>query len=303
MNTFFKKVFFSIVLTLAIISCESDDNSTASNNAENERERVIIPNTSGPIIDTNGSINLASLRRVNPNFNLANLNDLGSSARDLVRDNQFKSITLEIVSVEGFEPSEFAKQNLIQFISDRLNKPDGVTIVEQTIPAPDVEEYTVQSIFEQVEAPNRTQFNTEDNLAIFIFFADRDNAATEFSNRSSTVILGTAYLNTSFVIYESTLIRFTRNIPRILERVEAGTLNHEFCHLLGLVNSEFTPQQEAHESQIENEDGELEGNGHCNVPFCLMEASARLVTDMMNNVNVLQLDPLCIQDLRAIGGK
>ncbi len=303
MNTIFKKVFFSIVLALTIIGCESDDNSTLTNNRGNEREQEIIPNTSGPVIDTNGNINLASLRRVNPNFNLANLNELGSSARDLTTDNQFKSITLEIVSVEGFEPSEFAKQNLIQFISDRLNKPDGVTIVEQTIPAPDVEEYTVQTVFEQVEAPNRTQFNTEDNLAVFIFFADRDDEQTEFSDRFSSVILGTAYLNTSFVIYESTLIRFTGNNTSDLERVEAGTLNHEFCHLLGLVNSEFTPEQEAHESQAENEDGELEGNRHCDVPFCLMEASARLARDMMNNVNVLQLDPLCIQDLRAIGGK
>lgn len=294
----FKKILFLLFFAI-FLACESDDGNADSNTINNNNQ----PINNAPIIDDEGNINISELRRVNPNFNLENLMQLGASASDLARGNQFRSITLEVVSVEGFEPSEFAKQNLIQFIEDRLNKPDGVRIVEQTIPPLDVESFDVSSIFGSVEAVHRTQFNTEDDLAIFIFFADQDDVQSNFDGRSGTIILGTAYLNTSFVVYESTLRRLTQNVPNALERVQAGTLNHEFCHLLGLVNSEFTPEQQPHEDLAEDDNGELVGNNHCNVPFCLMEATARLSRDMMNNVNVLQLDPLCIEDLRAIGGR
>lgn len=281
------------ILIIVLYGCENEDTS----------RRPIGNDIDTPVIDEEGNINLNALQRVNPNFGMENLMQLGASATDLVMDNQFKSITLEIVSVLGFEPTEFAKQNLIQFIEDRLNKPGGVNIIEKTIEAPNVESYNVETIFGEIEAPNRTAFTTADDLAIFIFFADRDDEQTEFTSGESQIILGTAYLNTSFVIYQNTLNRLAGNDPTDIERVQAGTLNHEFCHLLGLVNSEFTPQQQPHEEMIENENGELEGNRHCNVRFCLMEATARLTTDMMNNINLLQLDPLCIEDLRAIGGK
>lgn len=292
MTTKITKICIFLMLLVVISNCQNDDSSATP-----------IENNNASVIDEDGNINLRALNRVNPNFNLENLSQLGSSAVDLASAERYSSITLEVVSVEGFEPSEFAKQNLIQFIEDRLNKPDGVTIVEQTIASPNVESYDIQTVFGEVEAVHRTQFNTDDNLAIFIFFADRDDEQTEFSNRESNFILGTAYLNTSFVIYESTLRTLTGNNSNDLERVQAGTLTHEFCHLLGLVNSEFTPQQQPHEDVTEDENGELVGNRHCNVRFCLMEATATFTTDMMNNINVLQLDPLCIEDLRAIGGK
>lgn len=291
MTTQIKKICLLLMFLLAVIGCQSDDSARP------------ITNNNAPVIDEDGNINLNALNRVNPNFRMENLNQLGASAVDLASSDQYKSVTLEVVSVEGFEPSAFAKQNLIQFIEDRLNKPNGVTVVEQTIPPLGVDSYTVETIFGEVEAVHRTQFSIGDNLAIFIFFADQDDEQTEFTNRESNFILGTAYLNTSFVIYESTLRTLTGNNPNDLERVQAGTLTHEFCHLLGLVNSDFTPQQQPHEDMVEDENGELEGNRHCDVRFCLMEATARFTTDMMNNINVLQLDPLCIEDLRAIGGK
>lgn len=284
------KICLLLMLLLAVIGCQSDDSARPTTN-------------NAPVIDDEGNINLNALERVNPSFRMENLNQLGASAVDLASSDQYKSVTLEVVSVEGFEPSAFAKQNLIQFIEDRLNKPNGVTVVEQTIPPLGVDSYTVETIFGEVEAVHRTQFSIGDNLAIFIFFADQDDEQTEFTNRESNFILGTAYLNTSFVIYESTLRTLTGNNPSDLERVQAGTLTHEFCHLLGLVNSDFTPQQQPHEDMVEDENGELVGNRHCDVRFCLMEATARFTTDMMNNINVLQLDPLCIEDLRAIGGK
>jgi len=227
----FKKILF-LLLFATFLACESDDRNTEVRPTSNNQATPEQPNNNGQvnnipsnnnlIIDENGNINISELRRVNPNFNLENLRQLGASASDLARGNQFRSITLEVVSVEGFEPSEFAKQNLIQFIEDRLNKPGGVRIVEQTIPPLDVESFDVQSIFGSVEAVHRT---------------------------------------------------------------------------------EFTPEQQPHEDLAEDDNGELVGNRHCDVPFCLMEATARLSRDMMNNVNVLQLDPLCIEDLRAIGGK
>jgi len=288
MNISFKKVIFSLFLISVFFSCQDDDNS---------------PNEKRDIITEEGNISIAALRDVNPNFSIENLAENGSSAVELLTDNQFKSITLEIVSVEGFAPSNFAKQTLLDFIEARLHKPNGVRIIEKSIPSPNIDNYSIQTVFGEIEAKNRTQFNTDSDLAIFVFFADEDNEDSSFDENMSSIVLGTAYLNTSLVIYKKTLMTLTQNNLSDLQRIEAGTLTHEFCHLLGLVNGPETPDIEDHESEEIDDDGNIAGNNHCNVLGCLMESEARFVRDMMGSLEVLQLDPLCIQDLQAIGGK
>lgn len=255
------------------------------------------------IITENGNININAVRAVNPNFSLQNLSANGDAALELLNDDEFRSLTMQVVSVRGSEPSDFAKQTLLDFIEARLNKPDGVTIVETLIDSPNVDSYSIERIFADIEVEHRTQFNRGSNLTIFIFFADADNENTNFQGTNPSIILGTAYLNTSFVIYKSTLERLTRNAPAALPRIETTTLIHELCHLMGLVNTSEVPQQTEHEDTVVNDDGEEVGNNHCNVPFCLMEATARLIPDMMGSIEVLQLDPLCIQDLQAAGGR
>jgi hypothetical protein len=72
--------------------------------------------------------------------------------------------------------------------------------------------------------------------------------------------------------------------------------NHEFGHLMGLVNL-GTPLQSAHE--------DANSDNHCNVDGCLMffEINGGNVLDMMNMTAIPELDPQCIADLQANGGK
>ena len=58
-----------------------------------------------------------------------------------------------------------------------------------------------------------------------------------------------------------------------------------------------TPLQSAHEDE--------ESSGHCNVPACLMEAAIEFETGMMGMLGdgVPVLDPQCIADLQANGGR
>jgi len=220
----------------------------------------------------------------------ANLLGLGTSANDLLSDTVFKSITIEMVSIQGFEPTEVAVNNFEEFLKDRLFKPDGVTIRRRTIASSNKAPFDIDEIRE-IEQNTRTLFNTGDDITVYIYFADGSNE----DDSNEKVTLGTAYLNTSMVIYEGTLRRFAgmRGAP-MLSTLETATLNHEFSHLLGLVNI-GTPLQSQHES-IER--------GHCNVENCLMEAAIAFSSGIMNMGDIIpQLDPLCIKDLQANGGK
>jgi len=304
MKSILKKILSPLLIILFLFSCSSD-------NSDNEESST--PSEAGDLFDDNGSININVLRQLNPNFSLENLETTGASNIDLLTANKFTSVTLEIISIEGFEPAPSSVDNLVAFMNERLNKPSGITVVQNSIPSPGLETYSIQQVVEKIEVPFRTQFNSGSNLAIFIFFADVDDEDSSFEDDMGGITLGTAYLNTSLVIFEGTfrkIIEMANAPSSVLANLETGTLNHELSHLLGLVNGE-TKQVQAHEDFqrdenneiITDSDGKPLGNRHCNVLGCLMEPSKRFISDMMGGLQVPQLDPLCIQDLRAIGGK
>ena len=229
---------------------------------------------------------------VNQSGNTDNLQSLGTSANDLLSDSSFKGLTVEIVSVEGFEPTPTAVGIFRNFLEERVFKPDGITINQRSIPSSGLAPFNIEEI-RRIETTARTQFNEGDEITIYIYFADGSNE-DDGDNRFT---LGTAYLNTSVVIYEQTL-RNLGSSPRapMLSTIEAATLNHEFAHLIGLVNL-GTPLQSEHEDE--------ESSGHCNVQGCLMEAAIEFETGMMGMLGdgVPALDPLCIADLQANGGR
>ncbi len=309
MNSLYKKTILLAISTLMVISCGSDD-------SDNSGRELMPPNslTPGKATDLFGadgsSINISELQRRNPNFNLENLNNTGTSNVDLLTSRKFRSVTLEIVSIAGSEPASSSINGLVNFMNQRLNKPDGIRVLQRSIPSPGFDSYSTRQVFEDIEVSSRTQFNTDTDISIFIFFADADNDQSSFVGDMGSVTLGTAYFNTSLVIYQSSLRKIVSNNSDRLADVEASTLRHEITHLLGLVNI-GTAMQTPHEDFQRDEDGEIIndtdgnpiGNGHCNVPGCLMEANARLISDMMGGIEPLRLDPLCIQDLQAIGGK
>src|SRR5690606_2026040 len=156
----------------------------------------------------------------------ANKQITGSSANDILSDSKFKSIVVELAYVEGYEPTANAVAYFEDFINTTSHKPEGITIIKKSIPSLGDTEYTIEELAD-IEEANRTQYNTDDEIAIWAFFT----AGKSDKDGDETVGLGTAYGNACFVILEETLRGFN-NGPFEPDRslLEATVIKHEFGH-------------------------------------------------------------------------
>ncbi|NRT12129.1 membrane metalloprotease [Flavobacterium sp. 14A] len=218
----------------------------------------------------------------------------GSSSRDLLSDAKFKSMVVELVYVKGFEPSAAAVANFVSFIEARTFKPGGITVLKREIESPAKTVYTTTDIA-AIEDANRTKFNNGTEIAVWAYFSDGASA----ENEGNSVVLGIAYRNTSFVIFENTIRRNTSSNPFSNTRslLEATVMEHEFGHILGLTNL-GAPLQSNHEDP--------DNSKHCVVESCLMYFSSEMqvgIGAMAAAGAVPQLDAQCLADLRANGGR
>jgi hypothetical protein len=223
----------------------------------------------------------------------ANLKSLGFSANELVSDEKFTSLKIEVVYVTGFQPTQTSLDNLKTFLENRTHKPDGISITTRAVASSNKAPFDIDEIA-QIEADERIAYNAGDEIAVYIYIADGSSE----NDTDTKTVLGTSFRNTSMVIYGKT-IQFLANHTNNLDRstVESTVLNHEFGHLFGLVNM-GTTMQTNHE--------DTESNGHCSVTNCLMAASFQFGGSMMNvfdNNTIPVLDDLCIGDLQANGGR
>lgn len=222
------------------------------------------------------------------NIHVNNRKTLGASANDLLSDDKFDSMIIEIVYVEGFEPSTTAITNFVSFLNSRINKPGGITVEKRPIPSPGNETYTNAQIM-AIEDANRIHYNEGSEIAVWAFFAD----AKSSTDTNTAVVLGTAYRNTSFVIYENTIRKLSGTQFKPSRTVlETTVINHEFGHILGLTNI-GTALQSDHEDP--------DHKRHCDVETCLMYWESEAGNILGGTVP--QLDPKCIADLQANGGK
>ena len=227
---------------------------------------------------------------VNP---ITNKQTTGSSSNDLLSDKKFTSMVIELVYVTGFEPSATAVNNMVSFLQARTYKPNGITIQKRAIPSPGKATFTIEEIA-AIENANRTKFNTSNQIAVWVFFADGKSV----TDTSTSVVMGTAYWNTSLVIYQKT-VQGLSDSPLEPNRslLETTAINHELGHILGLTNL-GAALQSAHEDTAHPK--------HCNVSTCLMYWAAETghgVSNMVSGGTAVQLDAQCLADLRANGGK
>ncbi|MDY7393712.1 membrane metalloprotease [Aureibaculum sp. 2210JD6-5] len=223
----------------------------------------------------------------------ANKKSTGSSSNELLSSTTFTSLIVELAYVEGYKPTQPAINNFKSFLQQHIYKPDGITVQMKTIPSTGNSPYTVQEII-AIEDAHRTQYNSGSKIAVWAFFADGESA----SNSGSKVVLGSAYRNTSFVIFEETIHGYSDS-PLEPDRdvLETTVINHELGHILGLTNL-GTALQSNHEDNTHPK--------HCNVEDCLMYWSAETGDGIANLVSggvAPQLDAQCMADLKANGGK
>ncbi len=223
---------------------------------------------------------------------------LGTSAKDILSQDNYKILTVEFVYSNGFRPDATTLSGFRTVIEERINKPEGIIFIETEINAPQGAPFTTSEIRE-IENERRTKYTEGNNIALYVFFAN-GNADTD---TNTSVTLGTAYQNTSIVIYEKTILDLAASTsdPEFTKRfLEANTLHHEFGHILGLVN-------------IQNDDihptGHLDTvhSKHCVITDCLMyfelNEPFRILQKVEQRGAVPQFDSLCIEDLRAKGGR
>lgn len=214
----------------------------------------------------------------------------GSSAHDFLSDDDYQSLTIEILYIGQYRPSDAAVASLQNFMDARLNKPGGVHITLREIDSPGTSPYTTAEI-RQLEADNRTAYNDVGELALCILFVDGKSS----SDTNTSAVLGTAYLNTSCVIYENTVFAFSNGVNQPPRAIMEGTvLQHELCHLLGLVNF-GTDMVTDHEDD--------EHKRHCDNPNCLMYWASQNRVMNLQTSQVPSLDANCIADLQGNGGK
>ncbi len=256
----------------------------------------------------------------------ANLLGTGDSANDLLSNDKFTKLKIEIAFVNDFRPTTAAMNDFVNYIKQHTFK-EEIELVFNALESPGQETLTLQEIAE-LESDNRTVYNEGETLGIYIYFADAPDSDDD--ETEGLVTLGAVYRNTSMVIHEATIRKLAGGSPFITNAdVESSTINHEFGHLFGLVDLGSEPV---------NDHEDPEGVNHCIVPGCLMRAELQfgvfgkslLLGGKNNTTNEVrsacslsghsvmkmlelraskglaatpELDPECVLDLQANGGR
>lgn len=211
---------------------------------------------------------------------------------DFLAEEKYTDLVLEVVYVEGYQPTAAALNNLVAFLNQRLHKPGGITVVQRSIPSPG--RTTVDaSYIREFEKTQRQRVTGGKQLTAFLLFLDAEYS----TSTSSSKVLGVAYGVSSLAVFEKNVQQASGGINQPTgAALETTVLNHEFGHVLGLVNngtSMVSPHQDTGHS------------AHCSDTECLMyyKAETNVIAGDILGTGVPQLDVNCIADLKAAGGK
>ncbi|RKR12461.1 hypothetical protein CLV91_2592 [Maribacter vaceletii] len=199
-----------------------------------------------------------------------NLKGTGESANDILSNENFDELIIEVAYVKDFKPTDATIDNLTLFLKEHSFK-QTIEVVYKELSSPNEETLTLEEINE-LEQENRTVYNDGKTLAFYIYFADAPS--DEDDEEEDLVTLGAVYRNTSMVIYEKTIKKLSaRSFVITTEDIETATLNHEFGHLFGLVNLGFEDEPESPlKTKMVNPHEDPEAQSHCTTDGCLMRA-------------------------------
>jgi len=209
----------------------------------------------------------------------------GSSNEAFITDNNYDQLVVEIQYMPASEPTEESINNLLDFLKMHLNK-SSITILDpKEIASGNRDAYTASQV-RDLEDEHREQFTEGSTLASYALFLDG-----EFSTRN---VLGIAYYNTSTAYFAETINRISGGIGQPSQTaIESTVFNHEYGHLMGLVNNGTEMQHDHHDS---------ENGAHCTVEECLMYFSVN-TTDFFANLfggTIPELDEYCVADIEAL---
>ena len=213
---------------------------------------------------------------------------VGFSANQLLSSSTYKSLKIEIQYMTGYAPDAAALNHLQNVLNTYLNKPSGITVVTKEISAASSTTLSIDQV-KTIEEQNRTVFTTGDQLGVYFLYTN--------GKFTDNTVLGAAYRNTSMVIFGKTIHDNSGALGQTSRtKLEATVLEHEFGHVLGLVDI-GSPMQTNHKDAAH-------GN-HCNNTNCLMYYASE-TTDILGFLltgNIPSFDANCIADMHGNGGK
>ena len=221
-------------------------------------------------------------------FELASedLRRLGTSARDLLSDEKYTSLKVEIGYMPGYVPDIQSVQLLQTFLNTYLNRPAGIQIIKTPIKASGKSKLAISDLV-LLEKQNRSVFTQGNTITVYIMLSD---APFEEAN-----VLATSYWNTSFALFGPTMFESAGGTGQVSRpKLLAVLLQHEFGHLLGLVG-QGTPMQQEHQ--------DVDNGAHCSNRACLMYYGIETAENLGGNNAMPMIDAQCIADLKANGGK
>lgn len=224
----------------------------------------------------------------NPDADELHNKAVGFSSNQLLSSGTYKSLKIEVQYMTGYAPDAAALNHLQNVLTAYLNKPSGITIVTKEIPGASSATLSVDQV-RKIEEENRTVFTTGDQIGVYFLFTN--------GNYTDNNVLGVAYRNTSMVLFGKKIHDNSGALGQASRtKLEATVLEHEFGHILGLVDI-GSPMQTNHKDASH-------GN-HCSNTNCLMYYAAE-TTDILGFLitgNIPSFDANCAADLHANGGK
>jgi hypothetical protein len=215
----------------------------------------------------------------------------GVTPNDFLSSRNYDKMTVEVQYIAGYQPSSATVSNLTTFLQSRLNKPGGINVTQKAISISGKSSYSLTDI-EAIEHANRTQNTSGSTVTAYVFFVDGDYAG----NAGSSQVLGITYGNSSIVIFEKTIQSLSGGVGQpSVSTLESTVSEHEFGHVLGLVNN-GTSMQSSHQDTPHGK--------HCTSTSCLMYYSVE-TSDVVANLlgGIPSLDANCLNDLHGNGGR
>jgi hypothetical protein len=211
---------------------------------------------------------------------------VGASANDMLSADKYTTLNIQIQYMPGYELDATTIANVTTYLTSLCNKPGGINITQSEIAANgdtlNVSEVAV------IESQNRTSYTSGTTLAVHVLVTDGYD--------TSLTTLGFAYRNTSICLFGEDIFNNSGGAGEVTRiGLESTVLEHEFGHIMGLVNL-GTPMVVFHQDTAH-------GN-HCNNPNCLMYYAVEIHAGLgMLASNIPVLDSNCRNDLHANGGK
>jgi len=211
---------------------------------------------------------------------------VGKSANDLLSSNTYATLNVQIQYMSGYEFDSAAISALTTYLNGICNKTGGITITQQPIAA-NGDTLNVGQVA-VIEAQNRSAYTNDHTISVYVIITDGYD--------TSGYVLGFAYRNTSICLFGGDIFTNSGGTGQITRlALETSLLEHEFGHLMGLVNL-GTPMLLPHQDTVH-------GN-HCTNPNCLMYYAIDTHDAFVSLANkVPTLDSNCLNDLRGNGGK